>query len=644
MQQAGLEKLAELKQLAEALAAGKQPEVRVLTTQVAARETALGLSPVALAELQHALGAVLAEAGAGAPAQAAHVRALQQMAAGAPDPRQVIEEIDALVALARVSGDLATAARLQAIAIELTRTVDGDDSPALHARLDELARVRQQLGDAAGAGAARDEAAALRDRFAATETAPAASAQAAPAAAPAAPAPSSFGATPAERQLEAVRSKAAPAVAASRSEPVAGAGAAPMPADAGAVDAAPEAQYQVVDVFFATSRTPTGNPNPYRAFSGRRNGDGKPVHSYGVAQVSVPAEAKRKVGSLPVAGWLNRHAGYHSDELYLMKGVRVLAGPDAWTALLQERLTRRPGREALIFVHGFNVEFWEAMVRAAQLYTDLDIDGVVAAYSWPSRGNVLGYAADRQQIIAPHIEELKNLIARVALGQGVKQVTVVAHSMGCEFLLPALAQLQLELAATPGRTMPVIKDVIFAAPDVDVAHFSGLVPKLKPLARRVSVYCSQVDNALNWGRILLMSHDRAGAQAPKLAGLLAGCADTIDTTEASADLLGHNDFASSAMDDLRAVVWLSLMPEQRPTLLRKTAEKDSTFWLYRGGKPGPQAEAFREALLMARRHGGVAAAMAEVERIMKGLPLQAGAASGEGVRYGSVAQALMAMG
>ena len=53
-----------------------------------------------------------------------------------------------------------------------------------------------------------------------------------------------------------------------------------------------------------------------------------------------------------------------------------------------------------MFIHGFNVSFADAAIRAAQLSCDLSIAGVMAFYSWPSQGTLAGYAADESSIEA----------------------------------------------------------------------------------------------------------------------------------------------------------------------------------------------------------------------------------------------------
>ena len=601
---------AALEQLAVAVAQGNRDRVLLLANSLSG--TALDGAKVSDLELHRAIAAVLADFGAIDPAMDAHARVLQAMAAGNPDPREVLAEIDALSALAEAKGDLERAARLQAIAIDLTRTIDGEDSASLYARMDTLADLRGRMGDAAGAAALRAEIEALKTQFS-----PAGEASGT---LTGGPAPSSQPDPEALSRLRRSPAAAAPAPPPATMAPARKvAGDATVESVGGALENAGEPvkepqSYQTVEVFFSTSRKPTGSDNPYRHFSGRRNGDVVPVHTYGIAEVSVPA--KRKLGSLPIPGWFSRYPGYHNDDLYLLKRIREL-GRDDFDRQLTGRIASRPGREGLLFIHGFNVDFWGAMLRAAQLAADLDIDGAVAAYSWPSRGNVLCYISDRQEIIAPHVDELKRLILTMARAQGVKRVTVIAHSMGCEFLLQALEKIQLELSGAPKGSAPLIKDVIFAAPDVDIAQFAGVVSKLDAVAGRVSVYCSERDSALAWGRRLISSYDRAGNRADRLAMLVTGdktAVDTIDTTEASSGFLGHADFATSAMDDLRAIVWLSLIPQRRPTLSEKGNGDGPSYWVYKTADEAAGSKPFREALSLARTSGGIAPALAAIEK------------------------------
>ena len=83
----------------------------------------------------------------------------------------------------------------------------------------------------------------------------------------------------------------------------------------------------------------------------------------------------------------------------------------------------------MVFIHGYNVSFEEAALRAAQLGYDLGIAGVMAFYSWPSQGTLQGYAADAASIEASEAF-ISDFLTRMATTSGVARVHIIAHSMG----------------------------------------------------------------------------------------------------------------------------------------------------------------------------------------------------------------------
>src|SRR5207245_2644693 len=63
-------------------------------------------------------------------------------------------------------------------------------------------------------------------------------------------------------------------------------------------------------------------------------------------------------------------------------------------AEMADRLGWRPQRKAFVFVHGFNNSFEDAARRTAQIYHDVEFDGVPLFYSWPSKGKLRDYSYD----------------------------------------------------------------------------------------------------------------------------------------------------------------------------------------------------------------------------------------------------------
>ena len=127
---------------------------------------------------------------------------------------------------------------------------------------------------------------------------------------------------------------------------------------------------------------------------------------------------------------------------------------------------RRPGREGqraqendLFVIHGFNTPFDGLAWRALQVGSDLDYDGTIVGWSWPSEGSAFGYAYDEDSSAwsEPH---LVDLVSEIAAAGPEMQLDFVAHSMGNRILLQMLREL------AQARSTLRIGAAIFAAPDV----------------------------------------------------------------------------------------------------------------------------------------------------------------------------------
>ena len=136
--------------------------------------------------------------------------------------------------------------------------------------------------------------------------------------------------------------------------------------------------------------------------------------------------------------------------------------PQAW---LKQHLPRN--RRVLVFVHGFNNRFEDAVYGLAQIAHDSGTDAAPILFTWPSRGSIFQYVYDRESTISSR-DALEETLRRVANDPGVGEVTVMAHSMGAWLLMETLRQ----MAIRDGRVTAKVRNVILAAPDVDVDVFA----------------------------------------------------------------------------------------------------------------------------------------------------------------------------
>ena len=56
-------------------------------------------------------------------------------------------------------------------------------------------------------------------------------------------------------------------------------------------------------------------------------------------------------------------------------------------------------REVLVFVHGYNTNFSEAVLRVTQFVNDTGFKGVPILFSWASRGNTMDYVYDINSVL-----------------------------------------------------------------------------------------------------------------------------------------------------------------------------------------------------------------------------------------------------
>lgn len=321
-----------------------------------------------------------------------------------------------------------------------------------------------------------------------------------------------------------------------------------------------------VPVFFATSRAATGATPPNGMFGGGR--DNRPLH-YGTVSISIPPG--HRPGELERPGRLLFffHRSENPAKHVLISRLDTLAA-DEWLRRVQQTVARSSEKEMLVYVHGYNVPFDDAMRRAGQLGYDLGYEnGTIAAFSWPSLGNPAEYEADaaNAEWTGPALERF---LTRLADSTGAQRISVIAHSMGNR----ALASVLRTFAS---RSQPAFSELVLAAPDLDADVFEQqIAPILGKSARHATLYVSADDRALALsGR--LHENLRAGSGGPHIFGLTE--LDIIDATNVPAGSIDHSYYAENkeVLDDIFMLVRRGLPPEKRN--LKKVAPYDHAWRL-----------------------------------------------------------------
>ena len=74
-------------------------------------------------------------------------------------------------------------------------------------------------------------------------------------------------------------------------------------------------------------------------------------------------------------------------------------------------------RRAGVFVHGFNVNFQEALFNLAQISNDAELDGAPVLFAWPSAASATAYVADKDAVTASR-DGLADVLSMVTRGAG----------------------------------------------------------------------------------------------------------------------------------------------------------------------------------------------------------------------------------
>lgn len=292
----------------------------------------------------------------------------------------------------------------------------------------------------------------------------------------------------------------------------------------------------VVDMMVVTTRK--ASPAPGILFSGER--DAK--ISLTDIRISIPPDQVRQIGEVQ---WPKKLPPNPATEFATLSADTVSRDEArAWF-----RGKSKGGRHVLLFVHGFNNTYEDAVYRFAQIKHDSGTDAVPILFTWPSRGSVLAYAYDRESTNYSR-DALEEALQALAKEPSVTDVSVLAHSMGSFLALESLRQ----MAIRNGRIAPKIRNVILAAPDVDVDVFRQQLGEMGPPDQRprFTVFTSTDDRALLVSSRIAGRVPRLGAVDPKaepyVSEFKAGGVDAFDLTDVeTADQLRHGKFASAAV-------------------------------------------------------------------------------------------------
>jgi esterase/lipase superfamily enzyme len=283
----------------------------------------------------------------------------------------------------------------------------------------------------------------------------------------------------------------------------------------------------------ATTRSPATQPG--EMFSGERG-----LAAFAELTVSIPPENVRKVGEV---AWPKKLPSDPRTDFATLKAETV--SRETAQNWLHKSVSKSPDRSVLVFIHGFNNRFEDSVYRFAQIVHDSGAHSVPILVTWPSRGSVLAYGYDRESTNYTR-NALENLFQYLARDSDVKEVSILAHSMGNWLALEGLRQMAIRNGGLP----PKFKNVMLAAPDVDVDVFRSQITDMGTPHPQFTLFVSRDDRALAFSRRVWGNVARLGSidpeQEPYKTELANYDISVIDLTKIKAgDKLHHAKFAES---------------------------------------------------------------------------------------------------
>ncbi|MFN0056487.1 MAG: alpha/beta fold hydrolase [Planctomycetales bacterium] len=312
-------------------------------------------------------------------------------------------------------------------------------------------------------------------------------------------------------------------------------------------------------VWFVTNRQPSLEDGGRAVFHSQESDS----LTFGYSMVGIPSW--RFLGRIRPRWWerligRDQYAVLHHSVITQSEFVDAMKG-----------LTEPPG--ALLFIHGFNTTFDQAIIRCAQLQNDLKISGRVICYSWPSMGRPHGYGADAA-IIEESEDCLVEVITAITRSAPYPFLHVLAHSMGNRALLRAISKIQ------DTGSLEFLAQAILAAPDVGQGLFKKLATAYSARTKRCTIYASKHDRALMGSRFI-HARGRAGYIPPII---LVDGIDTVDSSRIGFRLWGlnHSGFGETReiLTDISSLIRQNSPPEHRIGLERQIdPETGKPFWV-----------------------------------------------------------------
>lgn len=254
------------------------------------------------------------------------------------------------------------------------------------------------------------------------------------------------------------------------------------------------------DVKLLVATTRSRDASPGVMFNGLR----ADAMAFADIHVSIPPDSVRKIGDVQ---WPKQLPGNPAFD-FVTKRTAIIDRQTA-LALVHGELAQSRKKQVLVFVHGFNNKFEDAVYRFAQIVHDSGTDAVPVLFTWPSKGSPLAYGYDRESSTYSR-DQLEDVLQGLCSDPSVGEVSILAHSMGNWLMLESLRQ----MAIRHGRIPAKIKNVLLAAPDIDIDIAREQIADMGPVKPSFALFLSRSDKALELSKNIWGSTARLGDVDP----------------------------------------------------------------------------------------------------------------------------------
>tara|TARA_B100001250_G_scaffold72047_1_gene58456 strand:- start:1903 stop:3192 length:1290 start_codon:yes stop_codon:yes gene_type:complete len=251
-----------------------------------------------------------------------------------------------------------------------------------------------------------------------------------------------------------------------------------------------------------------------------------------------------------------------------------ILSPEEFSESVISDINQFNNNDALIYIHGFNDSYEDAVIRAAQVSYDLGFSGPTFLFSWPARDSTTTYLGDveRAQASEKHFEFMMEQILSTT---AIDKIYLITHTTGARIGISVLRDLFAMRPSARAR----FREIILIAPDINSQEFTTeYAPILGSNNSPVTLYTSSNSSSLDIPKRFSTS---------KLAGdsisgaLITGRVETIDAGVTDLNLDGHSNYSDT--NSILADIWDLIRNGTRANSRNKLAIKYSpagVYWEY----------------------------------------------------------------